>query len=773
MTLIPPKVCGPLSFLSTSIRVEHVLPGAWVEILVNGSPIQRTNIATSNAVEVPLLGYTMPPGGTVTARWSLGGEASLPSVPEIVLGYPTKLGNPFFLSPIHTCVDWIAVGGLYPGATVEIRNGGNLVGGPDSSNGATTHVRIHGSISPGDRLNATQIVQVPNLGAVQSHPANSLAAEDWFPREDVPQTPVVIGPIHECAGAVLVGGAVPGCFLHLHSGGTELEYAAVAADFWALLPGEAHAPATFAASSHLRRCGRQSGVSPVVGVDPAAPLRTPTLKPDTQYCPSGVSVTAEALTPRSALTFELRGASGTTVLGRAGAPDNSPTDSYWLGDLSSLVPASPPYPAVVLTEQLCALSAESNLAGIHRQAGQQDVPPAFFRRPTECSRWLHVLNAWGCLVTVRSDAADWPILAFWTLVPNSGWIYLNRPLRGGEQVWVTIEAGCIPAHLLTSDKTGVDAVGDLDNLRIDEPLRPGHNRVVWIEHAIPGGRVHVFVNGKLRTSVWAIGSPTESMIAVPVGELTDESQVTARQEMCGKIGRPSPTVWAKRGRMHLEADPSSVTRGQASAVTIRARDIDFGFEMTGLPINGPSGHVGYTGQPFTVTAAAGTASPIHFTVDTEGYDQGSVDVPIAAPAPPPQAVFTITSMSAIGVQNQVITEIEWTLMGGGQSIKRDQKPNTTSCVLTIPLPTPPAGSTVTYNLSGKATIEFIQPLTGAKLTRQVTVFSVFNGLQGSIVVAWEGTARSAEINISWRPIYDPQTGHQIDEVYCFVLNKMA
>jgi hypothetical protein len=42
----------------------------------------------------------------------------------------------------------------------------------------------------------------------------------------------------------------------------------------------------------------------------------------------------------------------------------------------------------------------------------------------------------------------------------------------------------------------------------------------------------------------------------------------------------------------------------------------------------------------------------------------------------------------------------------------------------------------------------------------------------AIVVEWKGTARSAEINISWRPIYNPQTGEKIDEVYCFVLNKM-
>ena len=772
MTLIPPKVCGPLSFLSTSVRVEHVLPGALVEILVNGNSIQRTNFATSNSAEVQLVGYILPPNGMVTAKWSIGGDQSLPGLPELVLGYPAKIGTPVFLSPIHTCVDWIAVGGLYPGATVEIYNGGTLIGGPDSSNEAITYIKIQGSINSGDQLNATQSVQVPNSGLVQSSSALSLPAEDWFPREEKPNQPVVIGPIHECEGAVLIGGAVPGCFVHLHSGGRELEYKAVASDFWAILPNPAHTSDTFAVASHLQRCMRQSPISPAISVDAAAPLRQPGLKPETQYCPSAVYVIAEALTPNSMLTFELHGTMGSTVLGKAGSPVDSPTDTYWLGDLSGYVPPTPPYPAVVLTEQLCALSSESNRAGVHRKADQQEVPPAFFTPPVECARWLHVMNAWGCLVTVHSDATDWPVLAYWTLVPNTGWIYLNRPLRNEEKIWVTIEAGCIPAHLLTSAKVDVEGYGNLDNLRIDEPLRPGHNRTVWIEHTIPGGRVHVFVNDKLRTSVWSIGSPTEIMIAVPVGELTGEDRVTARQEICGKIGRPSPAVWVKRGHLDLKADPPTVTRGQTGAVTIWARDADFGFQITGLPINGPSGHVGYTGQSFTVVAAGGTASPIRFTVDAEGYDQGVVDVPISAPAPPPQATLTIMSMSAIGVQNQVITEIEWTLLGGGQSFKSDQKPNTTSCVFNIPLPTPPGGSMVIYNLSGKATIEFVQPVTGQKLTKQVTVFSVYNGLQNSIVVEWNGIARSAEINISWRPIYNPQTGQQIDEVYCFVLNKM-
>lgn len=773
MPLLPPRVRGPLSPLTASVAVEHVLPGATAEILVNGAPIQRQNTATSNSVAVGLAGTTLAPGGSVTSVWSLGGETSLPSLPELILPYPTSLPAAVFLSPVHTAVDWIAVGGLYPGATVEIHNGGTVVGGPDSAEAGTVQVRIHGSIRAGDVLAAIQSVPVPNIGTVRSSAAESLPAEEWFPQEDQPGVPVVVGPIRECDGAVLVGGAVPGCHLHLHTGGAELEYAAVAVNFWAVLPDAAHAPATFAASSHLHNRDRQSGLSPAVGVDPSAPLRTPVLLPDTQYCPSAVSVTAQNLAPKAAVTLELRGASTTMVLGRGGAPDTGGSDVYWLGDLSALIPATPPYPAVVLNEQLCVLAAESNRAGVHRPLSQQEVPPGFFRPPVECARWLHVLNVWGCLVTVRSNAADWPVLAYWALLPESGWLWLNRPLRRNEQLTVTVEAGCVPADLRTSDPVTVVSAGDIDALRVEEPLRPGANRNVWIHDAIPGSRVHVFVNDRWRTSVWSTGSPTLPSFAVPVGVLTEDTVVTASQTLCGKNGSATPPVRVTRGRMDLEAGPASVTRGQTVAMEIHARDADFGFPMTGMPINGPTGHVGYVGQQFTVSAAAATASPIRFTVDTEGYDQGVVDVPILAPAPPPQATFTITSISAIGVSNQVIKDIEWTLTGGGQTIRGTQTPNTTTCVVSIPLPAPAAGSTVVYSLSGKATIEFIQPGSGTKLTQQATAFYTAYGLQGSIVAEWRGTARTAEINIAWAPIYDPETGAQIDTVYCLVLNKMS
>ncbi|MGC4192141.1 MAG: hypothetical protein QM589_13390 [Thermomicrobiales bacterium] len=770
MTLLPPKLAGPLTPLVTSVHVEYVLPGGVVEIFANGTSTGRTAIVSANSVDVPLSGYALPPNGVITAKWTLGGDQSPASLPELVLPFPNTLPKPVILSPVHTAVDWIAVGGLYPGSTVAIYGNAGLVGGPDQSNAATVNVHIHDPIASGEQLQVIQTITAPGGATVTSDPAESLPAEGQFSREELPPTPVVIGPITECAGAVLVGGAVPGCFMHLHTQGTEYEYAAVGETFWAIVPGAAHTPATFAASNHLERLNRSSGQSATVPVSPASPLANPTLLPDTQYCPRAVSVTAGSLVPGSALLFELRGASGTTALFRGGAPDAATTAPYWLGDLSSQIPLDPPFPAVVVTEQLCTQSAESNKAWIWRRP-DPEAPPAFFLPPIECSHWLHVTNVWGAVVTVHSNATDWPVLAYWTVVPESGWVHLNRSLRYGEEVWVTVEQGCVPANLLVSDHVLVKAAGDLDAVKIQEPLRPGKSRTIYVENAIHGGRLHVFVNGTWRTSTWVTGEVTSPFTEVWVGELRIEDTVSVRMELCGKIGQPSRAL-VQLGYLYLKADPPSVTRGQATPLTIRAFDADYGFEMVGRGIQGPGGYAGYTGTAFTVTPATGTPSPLHFVVDIEGYDQGTLDVPIDAPAPPPPGILTIKTMSAVGLdpQNQIIKEIEWSLSGVGPTATQKQTPNANSTTFSIPLPVPAGGAQVTYTLKGKATIELRQATT---TTKSVTAFSVYNGTQDSIVIEWKGNPRTAEINISFRPVYNPQTGAVIDTLFLFVLNSIT
>ena len=766
MPLLPPRVVGPITPVAGAVLVEHVLPEASVEIHVDGVPTGHVATASSSAVHVSV--GTLTPGSTIQATWSLGGETSAASPPQVVIGYPAHLAAPVYLSPVHTAMDWVELGALYPGATVTLRDSsGSVVGGPDTVGGAVGRVRVTDWLTAGDRLYAEQSVNVPGTGVVAGDKAMSLPVEGWYDREEQPPVPVVVPPVRECATAVLVGGAVHGCTVFLDVSGEVFPYDAVGETFWAVLPRRAEASDSFAAVNVLRRLGRESGPSAPVTVDPAAPLETPRLQPDTQYCPSLVAVDATRLEPGAELTLDLRGAAGSSALFRTGAPDGRRHDSYVFGDLSAHVPQAPPFPAVVLGERLCALSAESNRAGVHRRAGAQEVPPAFFSEPRECATALHVLNAWGTFVSVHSDAADWPLLASWVLVPTTGWVPLNRALRAGEEVWVRVEQGCVPAHRTTSDRVTV-LEADLDALRVVEPLRPGRTRTVYLEDPVPGGRVHVYVNGRWRWSAQALPTPGQAWAEVYVGELGEEDVVTAFQSLCGRTSEETPGVPVLRGEIALDASVGSLVRGVPTSLTVRAFDRDTGQELGGLRVRGSAGDVGWVGQQFTVTAT-GSAPSLRLSVDAEGYDQGVLDLPVVAPAPPPAQTLTIRSQVALGahVAVQSISEITWTLTGPNAPPAQSQSPGAVSCQFTFAIPTPGGGSAVWYRLTGSATIAFVDPGTGLSLTRPVATFSTIGGLRDWLDVEWRGQASWREINIAWRPIY--QDGVHVDSVFCFVL----
>jgi hypothetical protein len=61
--LLAPAVEGRLTPLSTSVRVDGVLPGAHVQVLVDGAPYGTGEgwAATGNHAQVLLIGFQFPP----------------------------------------------------------------------------------------------------------------------------------------------------------------------------------------------------------------------------------------------------------------------------------------------------------------------------------------------------------------------------------------------------------------------------------------------------------------------------------------------------------------------------------------------------------------------------------------------------------------------------------------------------------------------------------------------------------------------------------------
>lgn len=109
----------------------------------------------------------------------------------------------------------------------------------------------------------------------------------------------------------------------------------------------------------------------------------------------------------------------------------------------------------------------------------------------------------------------------------------------------------------------------------------------------------------------------------------------------------------------------------------------------------------------------------------------------------PDAVLAVRLTSAVYFNNQVITSVEWTLLGHGVSLTASGKPNALNSTLQIK---PPTGKQ-TYDLSGVALLTYSHPVTGEKTQAQVDTFATIAGPRGSLIIEWADASREVSISL--------------------------
>src|SRR5262245_56292521 len=127
--LLPPTISGPLTTASKGVWASGALDGASIQLLSNGNPLGalKPAVGLSTFVEVAPGGFVA--GALITATQANGAGTSSPSPSLVVAAMPThQTGLPaaVFLSGLHPWVDWVILGGLIPGCTVEVRHGGKV-----------------------------------------------------------------------------------------------------------------------------------------------------------------------------------------------------------------------------------------------------------------------------------------------------------------------------------------------------------------------------------------------------------------------------------------------------------------------------------------------------------------------------------------------------------------------------------------------------------------------------------------------------------------------
>lgn len=526
MALTAPSVRGPISECSSRVRVEGQVPGAEIEVIVDGSV--RDRITAGSAREVVSLSGSLSAGQEVAARQRVGGTTSeVTPDPVEVQRKPDPVGPVSFAAPVLDCAECVRVAGAVPGADVEVSDGGGRLGGGHALFGGS-HVGLRPHVPPGDRVTARQTACGEDGAPVEVDPEPVItdAQELGLP------TPEVHRPLKACRHVVPVSGVVPGARVTIHrSKSADPTFCVGRADVrWNVHLGTPlKENEVITASQALPACDLASRESDPVEVGPPEPVDpTGVAEP---LCAGGetVSVTGldEGAEVEIAVEVPSSGASPPSrTVYRGGAPEQG-THEFHVDPL-------PPRAEVSARQTVCGLpSGWSGTVTASARTEQLDTPeipgPLF-----ECATVVHVTDLTpGTWVYVESADLDGTIGKEW-VTDTDATVEVAPQLAAGDEITART-VGCGEE----SAESGSEPVNDLDELGPPTVVEPVYNchRPVRVTDVVPGAAVDVYVDG-----IWAgttVAGEDTVAVTVPASRLTIPGEVTARQRLCGRVSDES------------------------------------------------------------------------------------------------------------------------------------------------------------------------------------------------------------------------------------------
>jgi hypothetical protein len=222
MPLNPPQV-GRLSVCSTTVVMQHQLPGAEVTLLKDSRAFPL-GLAKSvwEVMRLPS-GMNLTRDDRIFATQSLNGETSPVGIPSIVEGTGpiTSLPHPHPDSHIYVCAGNVALGGMTPGTNAEILIGGSVVGKALAHEGAAIV-----ELSTG--VPSASSVQARGTTCGQQPVTVTLPRADPTPLDQFERLPAPSfgSPLMECVTWLRIDAVVPGATVFLTRGdGSEQRWA--------------------------------------------------------------------------------------------------------------------------------------------------------------------------------------------------------------------------------------------------------------------------------------------------------------------------------------------------------------------------------------------------------------------------------------------------------------------------------------------------------------------------------------------------------------------
>lgn len=544
MPLCKLSIVGPVSELSTSLRVQGALPGANVLVTsVGRNPRDiAKGIASGGDDRIALLsGVTLQIDDILIAVQEFGGEKSddLPkSLGLSVQGAPktaSELGHVGFLSHLYTCGEYLWITGAIPGTTVEVEFDG-------STQGEVV------SVEDGARLKLIKGLPVGDVSTWQSIPSGRGPSVSGLPDQiatrELP-APTIREPLVSCQTCVLVSKVYDGATVTLQRDSGYVDVAGFdRSGLWFKLSKPLTDGDPISVKQDLWKQCMQKGIfSFKVHVHPSSEAPAPVIIPP--LCSGSPAVRVANLIPGAIVTIDVN---GTKHLGMA--PPDSAMYDFKVGPL--------PLGIVTATQEICSVSSPKSLP-VSVDPREASIPGVKLLDPLySCGRAVFVegVHRGSILQVWRSDKLTGekaPISDFVTvydidpLVPTS--IPVTPYLREKQLIWV-LQWACGDTPI-ESNKVEVLPHPKIEPIKVNEPVFSDLTSVV-VDKAVSGSLIEVYLStdGEAWTfagSAFATPRPTTVPLnrKLGVGDKLRVSQslceiVTQRQATATVI-RPIPS----------------------------------------------------------------------------------------------------------------------------------------------------------------------------------------------------------------------------------------
>lgn len=527
MALMQPMIAGPISELSSSIRVRGQLAGSTVTIETGSRTVGKA-IVQSGDERIPLgTGVTLKPTESLYAVQHVGGDQSDPPSPSQMVPVgpaPASFGIVNIATHPFACGRYVWVDGATPGADITFSANGGLLGTGKADEGVA-------------RLTLTNAI--PALGQVSAHQSGGGLA----PGPDVSRStdripgapgqllppPVITLPVRECDPSVGVTGVFDGALVTIERASGGHDQAGFDRD-----------ALTFVLSSPLkegdeltirqevdRKCERPAKTSDAVKVGPVEPVDAPTVLGP--LCADATTVRVINLRPGATLHLI---ANRTTYDGQV------PPEQTWMDCRIPRLSQDP----VTATQECCGVMSPP-ATPVRVDPQDKNIPAAELVLPIfGCTGAVCITRARpGSLVQVfaHTPIGDTAISDQVFVTSSNSTVRVAPLLVDGSTIFVR-EWACGGAGV-DSVQQVVQPHPDLAGFEIVPPLFTGDTEVD-VRGAVPGATIDLYTGGSgfLGSAVCdALHPVTVVHLNRP---LTDGDNVSGRELLCGMASQSRGSV---------------------------------------------------------------------------------------------------------------------------------------------------------------------------------------------------------------------------------------